>query len=95
MLIEAKDYFNKIKIIASVKNEKSLNIKLPNSWYICPKLSMKHEYIYNTTEKNGHKEATLEYPWQQVFDGFNYSSSNPLSYINVVKCIEGRKEYKI
>ena len=91
LLREARYLFNNISQIATIKCDKSLNIKLPNSWYICPKLNMEHEYIYNTTGKNGHKEATLEYPWQQVFDGINLISSNPLSYIDVVKSIEERK----
>lgn len=55
---EALTYIRNYKIEISNNDHKTFRMYLPNSWYITP-----YNHLYNSMGVNGHKEASLIYPF--------------------------------
>ena len=69
----------------TVKGKEINIIDLENYWYIMPSIHNFDERLYNTTGKNGHKEANLLYPYCEALAG---TMMSPKIFFDKVKDIE-------
>lgn len=74
-LIEIDKYEFEIPI----KQYTSINLNLPNCWYITP-----YKHLYNSMGANGHKEANLIYPFYYTILRDNQNPS-PLPYLKSIR----------
>ena len=61
---EALNYIRNYRIAIPKIDSETIRIYLPNSWYITP-----YNHLYNSMGPNGHKEATLIYPFDLIVRG--------------------------
>lgn len=80
LFAEALDYMKNYKIEIPHKDYEPVKMYLPNAWYITP-----YNHLYNTMGMiEGHKEANLIYPYDNIKDG---KVANPRGYLIEAKRI--------